>query len=150
MSADPERAELDDAVLAWMREPAWDYDEARFDAIAREIFHYQYSHSEVYKRFCDGRGQTPGQVQTWREIPAVPTGAFKEMSRRCFDERATLHTFRTSGTSLTRRGELHLDTLALYEASLLSTFRRFLLPELTAEPAPDGTGNAARRYPICG
>jgi hypothetical protein len=38
--------------------------------------------------------------------------------------------FRTSGTSTRARGALHLDTLALYEASLLPSFRRFLLPDL--------------------
>ena len=37
-----------------------------------------------------------------------------------------------SGTSTDARGELHLDTLELYEASLLPTFRRLLLPDLAA------------------
>ena len=38
MSADPARSELDNAILAWMREPVWDYDEEnRKEAI--EISH---------------------------------------------------------------------------------------------------------------
>src|SRR5208337_3091990 len=40
------------------------------------------------------------------------------------------HVFRTSGTSLARRGELHLDTLTLYEASVLPSFVVHMLPEL--------------------
>jgi hypothetical protein len=61
----------------------------------------------------------------------VPTGAFKEMALRCFSEKATIKTFRTSGTSGQARGELHLDTLALYEASLLRTLRALLFPDLS-------------------
>ncbi|MFP8880777.1 MAG: long-chain fatty acid--CoA ligase [Myxococcota bacterium] len=133
MSADPARSELDNAILAWMREPVWDYDEARFDALARELFRYQYMHCDVYRRFCDGRGREPRYVETWREIPAVPTGAFKEMALRSFPAERTVHRFQTSGTSTSVRGTLHLDTLELYEASLLSGFRRFMFPEF-ADP----------------
>jgi len=67
---------------------------------------------------------------SWREIPAVPTGAFKELPLRCFPPERALHVFRTSGTSLARRGELQLDTLALYEASLRASFERGVLPDL--------------------
>jgi hypothetical protein len=132
MSADPARTELDEVILSWMREPDWDYDEARFDAIARETFGYQYEHCSVYKRFCDGRGRSPSNVESWREIPAVPTGAFKEMELRCFPAEQTVHRFQTSGTSTAVRGTLYLDTLELYEASLLPIFRRFMFPELSA------------------
>jgi hypothetical protein len=38
--------------------------------------------------------------------------------------------FRTSGTAVEKRGELQLDTLALYEASLLPSFEAGVLPEL--------------------
>ena len=131
MSADPARAELDGSILAWMREPVWTEDEVRFDKLALELFAYQFEHCEVYRRFCEGRGRTPRTVFSWRELPAVPTGAFKEVELRSFPESETVHRFRTSGTSTSVRGTLHLDTLDLYEASLLPTFRRFVFPELT-------------------
>jgi len=130
VSADPARSELDAAILDWMREPVWNYDETRFDALALETFRHQYHHCEVYRRFCDGRGRAPGGVETWREIPAVPTGAFKETALRSFPAERTEHRFRTSGTSTAVRGTLYLDTLELYEASLLPSFRRFVFPEL--------------------
>ncbi len=131
MSADPARAALDARVLAWMREPDWREDDERFDALARALWAFQVEHCEPYARFCGARlsGASP---RSWREIPAVPTGAFKELALRSFPESRQVHTFRTSGTSTARRGELHLDTLALYEASLLPTFRRFVLPDLPA------------------
>jgi hypothetical protein len=142
------RREIDEAVLAWMRE--WsaqvasesslgsttkdpDEDETRFDELARRIFAFQYRHCETYARFCDLKGVSPESVDSWRDIPAVPTGAFKEAALRCFPEAKTQKIFRTSGTSGMRRGELYLDTLAVYEASLLPTLQRYLLVESRRE-----------------
>jgi hypothetical protein len=127
--ADPARAELDARILAWMGETAAGEDEARFEELALELFSHQFARCEPFARFCGLRGATPGSVASWREIPAVPTGAFKEMALRSFPAERECHVFRTSGTSLRKRGELHLDTLALYEASLLPSFERHLLPD---------------------
>jgi len=129
VSADPRRAELDRRVLEWIREPRWNYSEKRFEEFALELFAFQFEHCEIYRRFCEARSQTPSDVKTWREIPAVPTSAFKEVDLRCFPADDTIHFFKTSGTSTDVRGTLYLDTLELYEASLLPTFRRFMFPE---------------------
>jgi acyl-CoA synthetase (AMP-forming)/AMP-acid ligase II len=133
---DPARAELDARVLAWLREPLPAVtsleDDARFDALARALFAFQFAHCAPYRRFCEGRGRTPDTVRHWRAIPAVPAGAFKELALRSFPERHEAHVFRTSGTAAERRGALHLDTLALYEASLLPSFRRGVLPDLAS------------------
>ena len=60
----------------------------------------------------------------------VPTGAFKEARLAIFPPEDTIRTFRTSGSTTEARGALHLDTLALYDASLLATFRAFLCPDV--------------------
>ncbi|MFV1978706.1 MAG: long-chain fatty acid--CoA ligase [Myxococcota bacterium] len=130
MSADPRRAEIDRRVLEWMRETRWRNSEKRFEGLALELFAFQFEHCEIYRRFCEGRSQTPDNVKTWMQIPAVPTSALKEVELRCFPAEYTEHRFRTSGTSTDVRGTLHLDTLELYEASLLPTFCRFMFPEL--------------------
>jgi phenylacetate-coenzyme A ligase PaaK-like adenylate-forming protein len=130
VSADPRRAEIDRQVLEWMREPRWNYNEKRFEELALELFAFQFEHCEIYRRFCEGRSQTPNSVKAWRQIPAVPTSALKEVELRSFPASNTIHRFRTSGTSTDVRGTLFLDTLELYEASLLPTFRRFMFPEL--------------------
>ena len=115
-----------------MRETPWEEDDERFGALALEIFHFQFEHCLPYQRFCRARKATPHSVGDWRGIPAVPAGAFKEVALRSFPAELTHTTFRTSGTSSAGRGELHLDTLALYEASLLPPIRRFLFPDLAA------------------
>lgn len=159
------RASLDNRVLAWMRE-GWPPDDraggaerpgggarseagtanadARFDGLAREIFAFQFERCTPYQRFCLARGATPDSVRDWTQIPAVPTGAFKEVALRCFPPEREQKVFRTSGTSSAGRGELHLDTLELYEASLLATLHRFLFPDLRAP----GGGAEGRRMTI--
>lgn len=136
-AGDPARRELDARVLAWLREPEWRDDDARFEALALELFAFQWERCLPYQRFCQRRGVQPATLSDWQEIPAVPTGAFKELELRSFPAHNTVHVFRTSGTSTSVRGALHLDTLELYEASLLPSFARHLLPELRpGERAP--------------
>ncbi len=131
-TADPRRADLDRRVLDWLRESDFRSDDTRFDALARDLFAFQFEHCAAYGAFCRGRGHTPEALRDWREIPAVPTGAFKEMALHSFPAEREVKCFRTSGTSTTTPGTLHLDTLELYEASLLPTFRRYLLPDLAS------------------
>jgi hypothetical protein len=130
-SPDPRRADIDRAVLAWMREPAWRDDAERFERLALELFAFQFEHCAPYGAFCRGRGRTPETMRSWRDIPPVPTGAFKEVALRSFPADRCAHRFHTSGTSIAVRGALYLDTLEIYEASLLSTFRRHVFPDLS-------------------
>ncbi len=134
---DPARSDLDARVLAWLREPAWRPDPARFEALALELFAFQWERCLPYRRFCEHRGVRPATLTRWQQIPAVPTGVFKELELRSFPVPRSAHVFRTSGTSTSARGALHLDTLGLYEASVLPGFARFVLPELgPGERAP--------------
>ena len=126
----PARAALDAEVLDWIQEDKWVRDDERFDSLARRLFCHQFEQCLPYARFAEGRGITPGSLTSWNEIPAVPAAAFKEMPLRSFPESQTMVTLRTSGTSGSRRGELHLDTLAVYQASALASLRRHLLVDL--------------------
>jgi hypothetical protein len=127
---DPRRADIDREVLAWMCEPAWRGDEERFERLALELFAFQFEHCAPYAAFCRGRGRTPETLRGWRDVPPVPTGGFKEVALHSFPADRCVRRFRTSGTSTAVRGALHLDTLEIYEASLLPTFRRHVFPDL--------------------
>jgi hypothetical protein len=115
-----------------MREQPAHADDERFERLALALFAVQFEQNPIYGRFCTARGATPERVKRWQEIPAVPTGAFKEVALRCFPAERTVKVFRTSGTSLERRGALHLDTLELYEASLVPSFEAGVLTDLEA------------------
>lgn len=131
--ADPRRAALDARVREWIDEwrrgAAEASDDARFESLALDLFAFQAEHCAPYRRFCAWRGIAPREVRRIDEIPPVPAGAFKELPLRSFEATRTTHVFRTSGTSGERRGELLLDTLALYEASVVPNFVHFVLPE---------------------
>jgi hypothetical protein len=144
------RAALDRAVLAWIGEGAGaGADEDRFEHIALELFAYQYRHNTAYRRLSDVYGAEPTSVREWRAIPAVPAGAFKEARLATFPPEEEIATFRTSGSTTERRGELHLDTLDLYEASLRATFGAWICPDVerirfavlapSARDAPDSS-----------
>lgn len=124
------RAELEAEIVGWMQEHPWRPDPARFERLALALFELQFAACKPYSLLCQSLGRTPGTVSGCDDIPAVPTGAFKEFDLRCFPEHATILTFQTSGTSVERRGRLHLDRLDLYETSLLASLRETFLVEL--------------------
>ena len=134
MSADPARAALDARVLAWMREPrSWRRDDARFEALALDLFAFQFAHCAPYRRFCErprahARARRAAGARS-RRCRRAPSRSWRS---RSFPAEREAHVFRTSGTATERRGALHLDTLELYEASLLPSFRRGVLPDLAA------------------
>ncbi len=155
------RRAIDKRVLAWIAEGVDAVGEdARFEDIALALFAHQYEHGEAYRRFCDANGRNPSNVEGWRDIPHVPTGGFKQARLATFPAERDVRTFRTSGSSTAVRGELHLDSLELYDASLLATFAayvvcgaeslRFLVLAPSAHDAPDSSlsymfDRAARR-----
>src|SRR5437868_5145085 len=81
------------------RQDACATPEADFDALALELFGLQFGYNTAYRRFCETRGVGPGMIKDWRDIPAVPTAAFKECEMSCLpaDERSTV--FYSSGTT---------------------------------------------------
>jgi hypothetical protein len=133
------RAEIESEILAWTRESPWAgaeagaRDDVRFERLALALFRFQFEACQPYGRFCRSLEQSPATVGKFADIPAVPTGAFKEFDLRCFEPTDTIKTFRTSGTSSDRRGRLHLDTLKLYEASLLGSLRENFLTDLRGQ-----------------
>ena len=125
------RRGLDASVLDWIAAGATaPADDERFQALALELFRYQQAHNPAYRRLCDAFGVEASEVGHWREIPPVPTGAFKQARLACFPEADEVRAFRSSGTTTGRPGVLHLDTLALYEASLLATFGAYVCPDV--------------------
>ncbi len=129
------RAELEAEILTWIAETPWTPEPARFERLALSLFEFQFSACDPYARLCRSMERIPGTVSRSEDIPAVPTGAFKEFDLRCFPKDETLLTFCTSGTAIDRRGRLHLDTLALYQASLLASLRQNFLTDLVGQRA---------------
>ncbi|HTD66850.1 MAG TPA: hypothetical protein VK846_10020 [Candidatus Limnocylindria bacterium] len=106
--------------------------DARFNELALALFQLQFQHNAAYRRLCDAKRMTPIQVQDWRNIPAAPASAFKEMELTSLspEERTTI--FFSSGTTA-QRSSRHFhsaESLSIYEASLLPWFERHLLADV--------------------
>src|SRR5690349_183969 len=144
----PAPDDLDRALLDFFAQGlAAPMGDAEFNALALAVFASQYERLPAYHAYCQRRGALPQRLRHWSEIPAVPAQAFKDVRLWCDDDGLTppAAVFKTSGTTASRPGEHYMSAagLALYDASLVSTFRAYVLPELAAPPA-GAAGEAGR------
>jgi len=123
-----EAAALDGRILDAIGR--WDLGEAAFDRLARDLFAHQVRYNAPYAAFAAacgyGRDRLP---ESWRQIPAVPSLAFKESVMATFPSSETVVAFHTSGTTAATSGKHFFEpsSLALYDAALLAAFDRFML-----------------------
>jgi len=108
-----------------------------FDALTLEVFAFQYEHNPIYRAYCDR--QPP--VKHWKDMPAVPTSAFKDFAMTCFPVEEAVAEFHTSGTTREKSGKHYFKTLELYDAAIRPNFAAHLqpgnLPALILTPSPE-------------
>jgi hypothetical protein len=123
--------QLDREILEFISRGMDDPDEEGFNHLARRCFEIQYTHIELYQRYCRRREAFPGEVSSWLHIPALPTDAFKAADLALFPSCA-VSTFMTSGTSQPEeRGKVTYDEggLALMDATIREAASAFLFPD---------------------
>ena len=106
--------------------------ENEFNTLALELFALQFKHNAAYRKICEARNLTPGVVEHWTQIPAVPTAAFKELDLTCLAPAERTVVFHSSGTT-EQKPSRHFhspESLELYEASLIPWFLENVLPDL--------------------
>ncbi len=112
--------------------------QSAFEALASHVFRSQFEKNALYRRFCVMEGVTPENLKSWKNIPAMPAAAFKELTLTSFPIRKKKKVFKTSGTTLRQaqgeaagsgRGAHYFETLALYEASVVPPFKEHVLRE---------------------
>ena len=149
------RASAAGEVLRFIRRhSARSASESAFNALALRVFRSQFEKNALYRRFCVMENVTPENLKSWKDIPAMPAAAFKELVLASFPAGKKKKIFKTSGTTLRQAqggaggpgpGVHYFETLALYEASILPPFKKhtlkggrrafyFLMP--TAQEAP--------------
>jgi len=124
-----------------------------FNSLALALFAAQFAHNAAYRKLCQARGATPGSVERWSRIPAVPASAFKELELTCLTAAERTTVFHSSGTTEQRpsRHFHNSESLDLYEASLWPWFYRHVLVDLTTggwklailTPPPSATPNSS-------
>ena len=116
---------LETQIAGFIARPA----DAEFNPVALALYQFQRETNPAYAKFCKFQ-KTPLRLSDWRDIPAVPTTAFRQAALRTFPASQTCATFRTSGTTGEGYGSHHFASLALYEASILSAWKTLALPAL--------------------
>ncbi len=96
-----------------------------FDALALEVYAFQREHNAVYRAYCEHRQAC---VSHWKDIPAVPTSAFKDFALTCFPVEEAIAEFHTSGTTREKTGKHSFKTLELYDAAIRPNFQAHLQP----------------------
>jgi hypothetical protein len=147
----PSRAALDAMVKNLIAHDPGPGDD-RFNDVALALFAHQFERNELYRRYCERRDADPERIDDWRQIPAVPTSAFKEAPITSFDPERAVRVFKSSGTTASKRSKHYLDTLDLYDAAIAPNFAEHVLPDgarlpmLILAPAPDEAPGSSLSY----
>jgi hypothetical protein len=114
-------------------------EDEQFSQLACELFRLQHRFNPAYRTWCGFRGVTPDAVGSWRDIPALPVAAFKEMDVTCIPGPERIRMFRSSGTTA-QSASRHFHSVAsleIYASACWPWFASHLLPaQKTLENPP--------------
>lgn len=105
-----------------------------FDALACDIARFQAWAIEGFARLCRARDLVPAKFSAARDIPAVPTEAFRVSRVAWFPEGDAKATFHTSGTTVGARGTHAMRRPETYDAAALAFGRWALTSDLAERP----------------
>ncbi|MGG3801589.1 long-chain fatty acid--CoA ligase [Metabacillus fastidiosus] len=107
-----------------------DYSDEAFNEHSLFLFEYQYRNNLPYQMYCRQKGKTIRTVKSYKDIPAVPINAFKELTLSCEPTEDVEGIFMTSGTTQKIKGKHYHPTLAVYDASMLANFKKRFMGEI--------------------
>jgi hypothetical protein len=100
------------------------HSDESFEKTAIEVFHFQYEHNSIYRRFADSLEKVNPKSIT--EIPFLPIEFFKTHSViSCNPEHVEL-TFLSSGTTDSTRSKHLVHSASIYEKSFEASYRKFI------------------------
>lgn len=125
MTIHQEKKALSSRIQSFIHDASAD----EFDAVARALFTFQYTHIEPLRNYCASLGITPENLETIGDIPAIGLNVFKETSFFAGSEPSRV--FHTSGTSGKGRGSSCFDDedLELMRTSILCNCRQQLFSD---------------------
>lgn len=125
--------QLDKDILEFVKQGVDSSDEDGFNRIALREFELQFNTNDSYKEFCSEKRVTPGSINYWLDIPAVPSEAFKDLIMTSFPlERATQMSCTGGTTNSKRRGKIFRDkgAVELVTAANVLATRFYLFPDV--------------------
>lgn len=125
---DEQRRDLHQDLLAFLRsghpQKAWQGQaaaghEGDFDALAVRVLRYQAAALPTYGRLVTRLGAS---LDSWQAAPMVPTELFQELDLCSRPPSPKDRVFRTSGTTVGRRGARRVPDLTLYRTAMAQPF----------------------------
>ncbi len=95
-----------------------------FELRAIELFHLQYEHNLIYRKFVDTLGIHTDQIISVDKIPFLPVSFFKN-HKVVSGTKPTQLIFESSGTTDQFRSKHHVPDSVIYKESILRSFRIF-------------------------
>ena len=95
-----------------------------FNALAIELFNYQYENNRVYRQYCDLRKTDADKIAFTHQIPFLPISFFKthEIKTGDFEPEAI---FESSGTTQSGNSRHFVKQLDVYRKSFMLCFEKF-------------------------
>jgi phenylacetate-coenzyme A ligase PaaK-like adenylate-forming protein len=97
---------------------------AEFEALALEVFRFQFENNIVYRSFCDLLYKHPSDVKQIKDIPFLPIQFFKT-HKVLSSQNKTEKLFTSSGTTGNKTSTHYVVELSLYQESYLKGFHHF-------------------------
>lgn len=99
-------------------------NQEEFEALALQIFNFQFENNNVYRSFCDLLYKHPSDVKTIKDIPYLPIQFFK--SHQILSSKDSIKvTFSSSGTTGSITSKHHVTDLDIYKQSFIKGFYNF-------------------------
>ncbi|MBW8242231.1 acyl transferase [Muricauda oceani] len=95
-----------------------------FEAVALDMFRFQYENNTIYRSFCDHLKKNPKHVSDHLEIPFLPISFFKT-HQIVSTQRKAETIFTSSGTTQNTTSKHFVADIGLYEESFLKAFESF-------------------------
>lgn len=97
---------------------------AEFEALALDIFRFQFENNAIYRSFCDLLYKHPSDVNSLRDIPFLPIQFFKT-HEVLSSQNSIEKIFTSSGTTGSTTSKHIVTNLNIYEESYLKGFQHF-------------------------
>ncbi|MBO9566938.1 MAG: acyl transferase [Niastella sp.] len=102
-------------------------DEAHFEELAVDLFHFQYKHNPVYNQYVNSLPIVGQDVRSLAGIPFLPIQCFKSHTIKTTSFEAEV-VFESSGTTQTINSRHYVKDAGLYKRSFLTAFGQFYGP----------------------
>jgi phenylacetate-coenzyme A ligase PaaK-like adenylate-forming protein len=99
-------------------------NQTEFEALALEVFKFQFENNKVYRSFCDLLYKHPSEVKTLNDIPFLPIQFFKTRDITSTKDKIQ-KTFTSSGTTGSITSKHHITNLNIYQQSFTKGFETY-------------------------